>query len=71
MTIISFEIEPSEASRVLKILKAYGVKKLKKRETTEDEVSPDLSSLIEKGRKDLKEGKTLPVTSGNVWERID
>ena len=51
MTTISFEIEPSEISRLSAILKAYGVKKLKIVEDNPEMTKEDFTKKIERARK--------------------
>jgi nanoRNase/pAp phosphatase (c-di-AMP/oligoRNAs hydrolase) len=51
MTTISFEIEPSEISRLSAILKAYGVKKLKVVEDNSEMTKEDFAKKIERARK--------------------
>ena len=51
MTTISFEIEPSEISRLSAILKAYGVKKLKVVEDNPEMTKEDFAKKIERARK--------------------
>jgi len=49
------------------VLKALGVKNVS---VGEKEGPSDLTQLIQEGRKDLKEGKTITVTSKNLWSNI-
>ena len=51
MTTISFEIEPSEISRLSAILKAYGVKKLKVVEDNSEMTKEDFAKKIERAIK--------------------
>lgn len=59
MTTISFEIEPSEISRLSAILKAYGVKKLKIVEDNPEMTKEDFTKKIERARK--SPGKRVSV----------
>jgi len=68
-TVFSFEhaASSSERKKIIAVLKALGVKNVS---VEEKELSSELTHLIEEGRKDLKEGKTITVTSKNIWDSI-
>lgn len=68
-TVFSFEhaSSSSERKKIIAVLKALGVKNVS---VEEKELPSELTQLIEEGRKDLKEGKTITVTSKNLWDSI-
>lgn len=63
MTTLSFEIEPSEVSKLKAVLKALGVKKIKiqedKTELTKDEFYAKIDSSLEQS----EQGKVHKLTS--------
>ncbi|MGC4129032.1 MAG: hypothetical protein QM564_05590 [Bergeyella sp.] len=72
MTILSFEIEPSEVSKLKTILKAFGVKKLKVEEKTNDTeiTNPVILERLHKLHHEYKEENYIRIDPKNLWKSI-
>ncbi|WAC41116.1 hypothetical protein [Pedobacter sp. SL55] len=63
MTTFSFEIEPSEVSKLKAVLKALGVKKIKIQEDKTEMSKEEFYAKIDKSLKESEEGKIHKLTT--------